>query len=112
MSESLAQTNYRLVVLHGAKPIQPPALQNIIVKVPGEHGDNMLVCEIWKSGRHIAAYPVATLMPSELVTYNIGATHVVSVTHKYTMIDGVVLQPSCPREALRMIKEVPPECIL
>ena len=112
MSESLTQANYRLVVLHGEKPSQPPASQNIIVKVPGEHGDNMLICEVWKSGHYIAAYPVATLMPSELVVYNIDATHVVSVTHKYTMLDGVSFQPSFPLKAFQMVKEVPPECIL
>lgn len=101
-----------MFILHGEKPSQPPAMDSIIVKVPGSYGDSMLVCDIWKCGDNIVAKPVATLMPTEVTTCGIWATMVSEITHKHTMLNQVIINSSFPMEVFRNSKEVPPECIL
>lgn len=104
--KSMGNENLHLVILNGTTPNEPPAIMSVTVNVSGSEVDNVLVCDIWKSGSSIVAKPVATLLPSEVNGVAIKASNVGEIAHHYMVLEECHIQPSFPIEIFNKSKEV------
>lgn len=81
VSHVVRKSDLTMTLMMGRKPDKAPTLSGVKMKVPGSRGANILICDIWKKGNRIEAYPVATMMIGEVVGIDIEASHAGEIMH-------------------------------
>lgn len=90
-SRIIRKSNITMTLMTARRPEGEPTINSVKLKVAGSQRYSVLICDVWKKGNALEAYPVATMMLGEVNGIDIETSHAGEILHDRILFPKITI---------------------